>query len=521
MISITHGANPKAKLHQTLPHKALTSSTPQTYLCSLLHFLPNSTQLANCQRHDLLTDSFMPTPPLPTMPKDKQIPTARPIAVLPITSKAYGQSGMDGIRPDSSFVITRLTCNHRQGAQHGPIATPSTPHKDGVGNAEQQASTSQAPSTAIATQHNRETLIDEAITEACARASTSATDSHKKSKSAKSKGVADGGSSRKRDHDTMANASRLASAPIGGSAAPSSSKNPGHAGDNSLQANKFQRILPKGPGQGVQGQCCGGPPVVVNDPAQPDPNPCVSWGQAAPGANQTPGEALPVPFLSGQVLAWLPTSLRVAANSARTYVQTLVNADEEWHRKFSSDKVGTHVGIMMHEGVLQMWDATLRGLVEVATAAREGRQLDHKPMLQNDITIMLRMKIPDPDQPHGDKQFTHEPPTVSTNMEPGHNDASSPIVMGMGPAVAGSGQVVGLSEEIDTVIRMSSRNESVRHTQNARLHSLLVSQTQAHAQGFQDLQAAHRRADEARASESDMIFTMIKKRSELLEKKEG
>lgn len=93
----------------TVPHKALTSSTPQTNLRSLLHFLPNPTQLANCQRHDLLTDSFMPTPPPSTMPNDKQIPTARPIAVLPITSKAYGQSGMDDIRSDSPFVIMRLT----------------------------------------------------------------------------------------------------------------------------------------------------------------------------------------------------------------------------------------------------------------------------------------------------------------------------------------------------------------------------------------------------------------------------
>lgn len=366
-------------------------------------------------------------------------------------------------------------------------------------------------------------MIDEAITEACASASTSATDSHKKSKSAKSKGGADGGPSRKRDHETMTNASRLPSAPVGGSATPSFSNNPGHAGDNSVQANKFQRILPKGPGPaqlGPAGQKQGH--EVVNDLGQSHPNQAASSSQVARGANQTLEEFPPiVPFLTGQVLAWLPTSLRVAASSARSFVEKMVKHTEECRRDMKGHPGGTQFVTMKDENILQDWDTTLRAFVEVANAAREGRQLGHRPILQNQLTDVMKVQLPDPDQPHGDKDFTHEPTLVPTNMQPGHNDSSSPIVMGMDPAVAGSGQVVGTSEEIDTVMRMFSRNESVRHTQNTRLHSLLATQSQAHAQGFQDLQAAHRRADDIRTWESIMILTMIKNRSELLEKKEG
>lgn len=72
MISITYGAKREDKLHQTLPHDALGSLTPQTnlrsllnflhrptstpyylpsqtYFRSLLYFLPKPTQLAKCE----------------------------------------------------------------------------------------------------------------------------------------------------------------------------------------------------------------------------------------------------------------------------------------------------------------------------------------------------------------------------------------------------------------------------------------------------------------------------------------
>lgn len=396
--------------------------------------------------------------------------------------------------------------------------TPSTPHKEGVGNAEQQASASHSHSTSIASQGNHPTLVDEAITKVLAGTSTPATDSLKKSKSTKSKGGAVGGPSRKRDHDTMTNASRLANDSGGGSAAPSASKNPAHDGDNAVQPNKFQRVLPKGPDPAQVGPTVRGPGhKALNAPEQPHANQAFG-GAAAQGANPSPGDAMPalpvLPFLSGQVLAWLPTSLRVAACNARNYVQGMVNFNEKWHRERSGDPSWTQTAIAQDETVLQDWDTTLRAFVEVASAAREGRQLDHRPILDNQLTDWMRIKLPDPDQPHGDKQLP-----LPGNMQPGAIYAGSPIIMGMNPMGARSGPGGELSEEIETVTRISSRNESVRQTQNAQLHNLLANQSQAHAQGFQDLQAAHRRADEAREEESDMMFTLIKKNSELLEKK--
>ncbi|KAG6362656.1 hypothetical protein INS49_007748 [Diaporthe citri] len=485
------------------------------------HFLPKPPQFANCKVGDLSTGPFMPTPTPSMMPKDKHVATGKPTAAMSTSySRAHGQSGMDDIRPRNAFVIIRLTCNNGEDPERGPTNTPSTPHKDGVGTAGQQAPTSQAQSTANASQDNRQPLIDEAITDALGGASTSAIYSLKKSSSAKSKGGAGGGPSRKRDHETMTNASRLANDSGGGSAAPPSSKNPAHDGNNSVQANKFQRILP-GPAQlGPAGREQGY--YVVNDPANSRPSQAVSGSQAARGANQTPIESLPViPFLSGQVLAWLPTSLRVAASSARTYVQTMVYHNETWPGAKSGDPLQTQFVIMKDESVLQDWDTFLRALLEVANAAREGRLLDNRPILHNKLTDDLNIRIPDPDRPHGDKQFMHEQTVVPANTQPGQIDASSTIIMGMNPMSPGPGQVGDLSGDIETVMRISSRNESIRQNQNLQLHNLLASQGQAHAQGFHAIQDAYRRADEAREWECDLIANLIKKRSELRDKEEG
>lgn len=453
------------------------------------------------------------------MPNDKHSATGKPtVATTSTSSKALGQSGMDCILPGNFFLNMRLTFNHDEDPARGPLNIRTTPQKDGVGNAAQQPTTSHAQSTAIASQDNHQTSIDEAITEALAGVSSSATDSLKKSKSTKSKGGPGGGPGRKRDHDTMTNASRLANDSGGGSVVPSSSKNPAHDGDNSVQPNKFQRILPKEPGPaqlGSAGQEQGSEGMM--DSGHSHANQAISGSQAANGANQTPEGAPPVlPFLSGQVLAWLPTSMRVAASSARSYVQAMVSHNEQWCRKYSGDRAATQTAIMKDETVLQEWDTTLRAFVAVATAARQGRQLDHRPLLHNGLTDFMNIKLPDPDQPHGDKQ-----PAVSGNMQPGVIHGGSPIIMGMNPMGAGTRQVEELSEEIGTVIRISSRNESVRQSQHAQLHNLLVNQVQAYAQGFQDLQAAHRRADEARERESNTMLTLIKKRSEMLDEEEG
>lgn len=426
---------------------------------------------------------------------------------------------MNGIHPCDASVITRLTYNHGEEPEHGYINTPSTTHREGGGNAK----------------HWKDGLTDEERAEADAWLGASSEERReyfirtygdgaeawfanpsKKSKSTKSKG----GPSRKRDHDTMTNASQLANESGGGSAAPSSSKNPAHDGAKSVQANKFQRILPEGPGPaqvGPAGQEQGH--QVPNAPEQPHANQAFG-GAAAQGANPSPGEAMPalpvVPFLSAKVLAWLPTSLRVAANSARNFVQEMVHQSEESQKLRSGNPSGTQFGIMKDENLLQDWDTTLRAFLEVATAAREGRQLEYRPILHNQLTDSMMINLPDPDQPHGDKQLP-----LPGNMQPGAVHAGSPIIMGMNPMRAGSGQAGELSEEIEAIMRVSSRNESVRQTQNAQLHNLLATQSQAHAQGFQDLQAAHRRADEAREEESDMMFTLIKKNLELLEKKDG
>lgn len=45
-LHIDNAALGENKLHQALPYEALSSSTPQTHLCSLLHFLPTPTQIA-------------------------------------------------------------------------------------------------------------------------------------------------------------------------------------------------------------------------------------------------------------------------------------------------------------------------------------------------------------------------------------------------------------------------------------------------------------------------------------------
>lgn len=457
------------------------------------------------------------------MPNDKHSATGKPTAAVPTTSsKTHGQSGMEGTRPGNAFVILRLTYNHGEEPGHDAIDTPSTPHREGVRNANPNSPYAGAHALAIAFKGGRRDEIDKAITDAFEGAEAWFAESNKKSKSTKSKGGAGGGPSRKRDHDTMTNASRLANDSGGGSAAPSSSKNPAHDGDNSVQANKFQRILPKGPGpsqlgparqeQGYEG---------LNDSGHSHPNQAVSSGQAAHGENQTPEAAPPViPFLSGQVLAWLPTNFRVAASSARSYVQAVVNYDEEWYRTNPGNPFAAQLGITKDETVLQEWDTTLRAFLEVATAARDGRQLDHRPILQNKLTDAMEIQLPDPDQPHGDKQFIHEQPIVPANKQPGQIHTASPIIMGMNPMGPGSGQLGDLSGDIDTAMRISSRNESVRQDQIVQLHNLLASQGRAHAQGFQDIQAAHRRADEARERECAFISTLISKRSKLRDKKE-
>lgn len=426
---------------------------------------------------------------------------------------------MDGIRPGDESVIMKLTISHGEEPEHGSIDTPSTPHREGVGDAKQNSPGDLDRELAIARGGGSPDMSDAAIAKA-RKAAKAWMANYKISESTKFGGGAGGGPSRKRDHDTMTNASRLADDSGGSSAGPSSKKNPAHDGDNSVQANKFQRILPKSPrpaqpgpsGQGQDHQ-------ASNDPEQPHANQAFG-GAAAQGANPSPGEAMPglpvLPFLPDEVLAWLPTSLRVAACNARNYVQAMVHFKEECHRERSGDPSWTQTAIEKDETVLQNWDNTLRAFVEVAIAARKGRQLDHRPILDNLLTDWMNIKLPDPDQPHGDKQLP-----LPGNMQPGTILGGSPIIMGMNPMGGGSGPGGELSEEIATVMRISSRNESVRQTQNAQLHNLLATQSQAHAQGCQDLQAAHRRAEEAREEESDMMFTLIKKNLELLEKKDG
>lgn len=467
------------------------------------------------------------TPTRSTIANEKPGATDKPTATMSTTSpKAHGQIGIYDILPGNIVLIVRLTCNHLQ--EFEPVSTnpSSTPHKEDVRNTPQRASASGVHSTATSPQDNSHILIDEAITDAIENASTSATNSQKKSKSTKSKGVVASGRGRKRDHDTMTNATRPANE-FGGSAIQASRSDPTRDGSNTFSLNKFQPILPKatGPAQpGTVGHGQGN--QVLDSPGQSQHDQSISGGHAASGFTQRLEEvARKVPSLSEQDLAWLPAQLRDMASKARETVTTSMMLDDhlrmlasqsretmqasmilddQWNEIVSYSPTGRELGVTNKCALFDKWITLRQRLIEVATAAREGRQ----------------PTWPCVDQPQSNSQSMNGPPNVPANVQQVQYDCPAPTISGTSLLLAEPGQIGKMSEDIDLVMRISSRNESVRQTQNAQLHSLLINQTQAQAQGFQELQSAHRRADEARDEESDTILKLIKTRSELLNKKD-
>lgn len=225
--------------------------------------------------------------------------TGKPTAVMPTTSpKAHGPIGTYDILPGNLVLIAGLTCNHLQEPEPGLTNPPSTPHRDDVGNTPQRASASGVRSTATAPQDNSHILIDEAITDAIESASTSATKSQQKSKGTKSKGVVASDRGRKRDDDTITNATGPA-IESKDSVKQASRSVPTRNGSNTLPSTKFRPILPKatgpvqprtvGRGQGNQ---------VLDGPGQSQHDQPISGGHAASESNQR----LEEPTISGTSL---------------------------------------------------------------------------------------------------------------------------------------------------------------------------------------------------------------------------
>lgn len=221
------------------------------------------------------------------MANEKPDATDKPTAVMPTSSpKAPGPIGTYDVLPGNLVLIVRLTCNHLQEPEPGLTNPSSTSHKEDVGNNPQRASASDVHSTATAPQDSSHILIDEAITDAIENASTSATNSQKKSKSINLKVVVASGRGRKRDHDTMTNASRPANE-LGGSAIQASRSDPTRDGSNTFPSNKFRRILPKATapaqsetvarGQGNQ---------ALDGPGQSQQDQPISGGHTASESNQ-------------------------------------------------------------------------------------------------------------------------------------------------------------------------------------------------------------------------------------------
>lgn len=441
------------------------------------------------------------------MANDKLGATDKPTAAMPNTSsKAHGQIGIYDILPGNRLLIVRLTCNHLQEYEPGSTNPSSAPRKEDVGNTPQRASASGAHSTANATQDNGHILIDEAITDAIENASPSATDSQKKPKSTKSKGVVASGRGRKRDHDTMTSATRPPNE-IGGSAVQASRNDPMRDGSHTFPSNKSQPILPKatGPAQpgtvdrGQRNQALDGPGRSQHD--QP-----FSGGHAASDLNQRLEELeRKVPSLS-ETLARLPAHLRDPASLEQAMAHASTNLADMWNADYSYDPVRRALWVTNKYALPDNRENVRQRLIKDATAAREGRQ----PTCSS------------ADQPQSNNhpgQPMNGPPNMPANMQQVQDDGPAHFITGSSFLLAEAGKLANMSEDIDIFMRISSRNESVRQTQIAQLHSLLVNQTQAQAQGFQELQSAHRRADEARDVESEIICNLIKKRSDLLDKK--
>lgn len=440
------------------------------------------------------------------MANDKLGATDKPTAAMPTTSpKAHGQIGIYDILPGNRLLIVRLTSNHLQEFEPGSTNPSSTPRKEDVGNTPQRTSASGVHSTATAPQDNGHILIDEAITDAIENASPSATNSQKKSKSTKSKGVVASGRGRKRDHDTMTSATRPPNE-FGGSSVQASRNDPMRDGSHTFPSNKFQPILPKatGPaqpgtvGSGQRNQALDGPGRSQHD--QP-----ISGGHAASELNQRIEELeRKLPYLS-ESLAWLPAHLRDPASIEQAMAHASTNLADMWNADYSYDPVRRALWVTNKYALPDNRENVRQRLIKDATAAREGRQ----PTCSS------------ADQPQSNShpgQPMNGPPNMPANMQQVQDDGPAQIITGSSFLFAEAGKLANMSEDIDIAMRISSRNESVRQTHIAQLHSLLLNQTQAQAQGFQELQSAHRRADEARDVESEIICNLIKKRSDLLDK---
>lgn len=106
-----------------------------------------------------------------------------------------------------------------------------------------------------------------------------------------------------------------------------------------------------------------------------------------------------VPVLSEKDITELPAALRDAASRAQGMTQDLIHATNAYIKKHNIDPAKRRFGVASQEALVRDWDALFRAFMEVAAAAREGREMGHRPLLQNRLTRALDISIPEPDRP--------------------------------------------------------------------------------------------------------------------------
>lgn len=127
-------------------------------------------------------------------------------------------------------------------------ATPPQPGRGDAGDAVQQSPASRQRSASTSSRGSGQNVEDDLVVIYSSQANASdltASRARNKAQAPQPKGASAPSSSRKRDHDNMANASTHANDAGEGIAARGSGADQGRAGEVLSQPNKYQRILPR------------------------------------------------------------------------------------------------------------------------------------------------------------------------------------------------------------------------------------------------------------------------------------
>lgn len=451
------------------------------------------------------------------MPNDNKQSSAKraPTVAMPTTSsEAHGQYGMDGILSGTACMIMKLIYDRRQKAEPGPSNAPSTRHEDGVGDQTQQRPGTDELSIALSSRNNSRTMADvdepQVLGQAALKASTSTANPKKTSKAAKSKATAGGGSSRKRDHDAMIDASQQDKGAPGGTAGPSSINVLASDSIASLGGSKPQRVLlPKGPGhaqptQAGQGQEPGG----LNPPGQSNHNHGNASGYVAAGKNHYRSSGLR--FLTDEAFAWLSVPDQKLARSNLFMVKVMFQ-----HIADNPDFAKNLYGFTMPH-LLEEWDVVLGGIVRMAIDHRNGVPPELNHFIDNQLTRLLDYKVPVPTQPLAQEHFLVELPHTHLKVQ---QAGSNPFLPANVDGAVGNkrGRATEMTAQIYAFTTLAQRNEDARNKQFSQLSNLLSSQVQAQAQGIGALHAAQSRADLARDWEMRSIYSLYIKKQQILD----